>query len=153
MPPNTSSPSASGPAGVYPITPAPKMRAKMYVGSISYPHPGANALALFAVATGNAEDNSFAASTPCAKLDITIENPALVGTFKCGDTFYLDFTPVIPAPAPGGEQSPAEAAANPVPEPALENVAVEVAKVVAVKEADKIIENFAAKADGSTFSN
>jgi hypothetical protein len=39
------------------------------------------------------EDNSFSRWTPCANLDITIQNPALFGKFTQGDKFYLDFTP------------------------------------------------------------
>ena len=125
----------------------------MYVGNITQPYAGADALTLYAFTTGSPEDNSYAAATPCATLNITIENPALVGKFKPGDTFYVDFTPVIPAAVPTGEQSPAEAAANPVPEPALEQAAVEVAEAVAVKEAGEVIKDFAEKVDGSTFTN
>lgn len=43
---------------------------------------------------GSDEDNTFARFTPSADLKISIQNPALVGKFKEGDTFYLDFTPV-----------------------------------------------------------
>lgn len=39
------------------------------------------------------EDNTFSRWTPCANLDITIQNPALFGQFKVGDKFYVDFTP------------------------------------------------------------
>ncbi|MFM0306261.1 hypothetical protein P0D71_00505 [Paraburkholderia sp. RL17-383-BIF-A] len=39
------------------------------------------------------EDNTFSRWTPCASLDITIQNPALFGRFKYGDKFYVDFTP------------------------------------------------------------
>ena len=43
------------------------------------------------------EDNTFAKYTPSADLRMTINNPALVGQYEEGDTFYLDFTPVRPA--------------------------------------------------------
>ncbi|MFT0167504.1 hypothetical protein ACLKMY_00550 [Paraburkholderia mimosarum] len=44
------------------------------------------------------EDNTFSRWTPCANLDITIQNPALFGQFKYGDKFYVDFTPAdVPA--------------------------------------------------------
>lgn len=39
------------------------------------------------------EDNTFSRWTPCASLDMTIQNPALFGQFKPGDKFYVDFTP------------------------------------------------------------
>lgn len=40
---------------------------------------------------GSDEDNSFARFTPSAGMSMTIANPALIGKFKIGDTFYLDF--------------------------------------------------------------
>lgn len=40
------------------------------------------------------EDNTFSRYTPCANLDITIQNPELFGKFKYGDKFYVDFTAV-----------------------------------------------------------
>ena len=45
-------------------------------------------------ADGADEDNSFAKFTPSASLDIQIANPALIGKFEVGQTFYVDFTPV-----------------------------------------------------------
>lgn len=38
------------------------------------------------------EDNTFSRWTPCADLNITIQNPELFGKFKAGDKFYVDFT-------------------------------------------------------------
>jgi hypothetical protein len=46
-------------------------------------------------ADGLDENNSFAKWSPSATLSICITNPALVGKLKQGDTFYLDFTPVM----------------------------------------------------------
>lgn len=43
---------------------------------------------------GSDENNTFAKFTPSAHLEIIIMNPALLGKFKPGDTFYVDFTPV-----------------------------------------------------------
>ncbi|WP_204367562.1 hypothetical protein [Janthinobacterium sp. HH01] len=42
---------------------------------------------------GSDEDNSFARWTPSAELTMTINNPDLLGKFKVGDKFYVDFTP------------------------------------------------------------
>lgn len=42
---------------------------------------------------GSDEDNSFARWTPSAELTMTINNADLLGKFKVGDKFYLDFTP------------------------------------------------------------
>jgi len=39
------------------------------------------------------EDNSYSRWTPCATIDITVQNPELFGKFAAGDTFYIDFTP------------------------------------------------------------
>lgn len=44
-------------------------------------------------ADGTDENNSFARWTPHADLAMTIQNPDLIGKFKVGDVFYLDFTP------------------------------------------------------------
>jgi len=38
------------------------------------------------------EDNSFAQATPSGNMSITVSNPAVLGFFKPGDKFYLDFT-------------------------------------------------------------
>lgn len=43
---------------------------------------------------GSDEDNSFARFTPSASFDMLIANPALVGSFEVGATFYADFIPV-----------------------------------------------------------
>lgn len=43
---------------------------------------------------GSDEDNTYAKFTPGADLSMNIANPALFGSFKVGDTFYVDFTPV-----------------------------------------------------------
>lgn len=57
------------------------------VGASQYPEDGLD------------ENNTFAKYTPQASLSMTINNPALVGKFKLGDTFYVDFTPVDAQPA------------------------------------------------------
>lgn len=41
---------------------------------------------------GTDEDNSFARWSPTAELSITIANPALLGKFRPGQKFYVDFT-------------------------------------------------------------
>lgn len=43
---------------------------------------------------GSDEDNTFAKFSPSGVLDMQIANPDLLGKFKVGDTFYVDFTPV-----------------------------------------------------------
>ncbi|HBG07683.1 MAG TPA: hypothetical protein DDY22_19545 [Geobacter sp.] len=43
-------------------------------------------------ADGSDENNSFAMWTPSATLKMSITNPALVGEFIAGQTFYVDFT-------------------------------------------------------------
>ena len=82
-----------------------KMRAKMKVGAVLSWPPAADGsvqqerLQLHGVAAGkypddgSDENNTFAKFSPAVSLDITIANPALIGSFKAGDTFYVDFTP------------------------------------------------------------
>lgn len=41
------------------------------------------------------ENNTFAKFSPAVLVDMYVNNPALIGAFESGDTFYLDF---IPAP-------------------------------------------------------
>ncbi|TGP65436.1 hypothetical protein EN868_03020 [Mesorhizobium sp. M2D.F.Ca.ET.225.01.1.1] len=43
---------------------------------------------------GSDEDQQFARFSPMGALSLTIANPALLGKFKVGDTFYLDFTKI-----------------------------------------------------------
>lgn len=45
-------------------------------------------------ADGSDEDNTFAKFSPQAELIIAIANPALIGKFAVGETYYVDFTPV-----------------------------------------------------------
>lgn len=45
-------------------------------------------------ATGLDEDNTFAKYSPSGSLELMVMNPALLGTFNPGDTYYLDFTKV-----------------------------------------------------------
>ena len=40
--------------------------------------------------SGSAEDVSFSSATPQGTLEITITNPAIVGTFRPGSHYYLD---------------------------------------------------------------
>lgn len=42
-------------------------------------------------ADGSDEDQQFAKFSPSGALSLTIANPALLGKFAVGDTFYLDF--------------------------------------------------------------
>ena len=41
---------------------------------------------------GSDEDNTFAKFSPSGTLELTIANPALIGKFNPGDTYYLDLT-------------------------------------------------------------
>jgi len=43
-------------------------------------------------ADGTDEDNTFARFTPSATFRMTITNPDLIGKFKPGQKFYVDFT-------------------------------------------------------------
>lgn len=83
------------------------MRAKLRIGSVIKHSEHSETVHFFGVpksggypADGSDEDNTFAKFSPSAQLAITIANPALLGKFANGDTFYVDFTPVPPADAP-----------------------------------------------------
>jgi hypothetical protein len=76
-----------------------KMRAKMKVSKV-VTGEGSERLTFNAVfkdgpypADGLDEDNSFSKFTPQAELTMTIANPALLGGFAEGDTFYVAFIP------------------------------------------------------------
>lgn len=43
---------------------------------------------------GSDEDNTYAKFSPSGMLSLTVANPALIGMFAEGETYYLDFTPV-----------------------------------------------------------
>lgn len=45
-------------------------------------------------ADGSDEDNTYAKFSPMASCEIMIANPQLIGVFKPGDKFYVDFTEV-----------------------------------------------------------
>lgn len=75
------------------------MRAKMVISSVAA-GTTSESLGFRAVcksdgypADGKDENNSFATWTPMANLNMTVTNPDLLGKFKVGDTFYVDFTP------------------------------------------------------------
>lgn len=44
-------------------------------------------------ADGTDENNTFAKWSPSVHFDMQVTNPALIGKFAPGDTFYVDFTP------------------------------------------------------------
>lgn len=73
------------------------MRAKFQISSIQqFEH--SEKLNFYAVASkgypadGSDEDNTYAKFSPQADCSITIANPAMIGTFKVGQKFYVDFT-------------------------------------------------------------
>jgi hypothetical protein len=83
--------------------PMSTMRAKLQVSSVTPSEHNAEqeTLRFHGVARseaypedGSDENNTFAKFSPSVDLEIVIANPALVGKFKPGDTFYVDFTPV-----------------------------------------------------------
>lgn len=74
------------------------MRAKMTINNV-VENGGTEALTFVAVGPNAAypddgadENNTYAKFSPAGKLELTVANPALIGQFKVGDTFYLDFT-------------------------------------------------------------
>ena len=74
------------------------MRAKVKLTSITSLEYG-DELEFDAVYTNNKEDNSYSSATPLAQFKMQVNNPDLVGTFKAGASYYVDFTKIDPSPA------------------------------------------------------
>lgn len=81
------------------VLPRVVMRAKMRVAEVGV-FSNSEQLRFSAVSKsdgypsdGSDEDNTFARWTPFGELSLGITNPDLLGKFKVGDTFYLDFMP------------------------------------------------------------
>lgn len=79
-------------------TPAPTMRAKLKLTSVTLSEHS-DQLKFSAVCKAGSypedgldEDNTFAKFTPTAELTMTVNNPALLGKFRPGQKFYVDFT-------------------------------------------------------------
>lgn len=78
----------------------PKMRAKLKLHHIQK-HEGSpnETLHFHAVAAGSYpadgsdENNTFARFSPSAMLQLQVANPALIGAFETGQSYYVDFTP------------------------------------------------------------
>ena len=77
------------------------MRAKVEIGSILQ-MVGAEQVKFAAVGKsspydkgGVDENNTYACYTPMANFDIMITNPALLGKFKPGQKYYVDFTETV----------------------------------------------------------
>ena len=73
------------------------MRAKVTVTEVTQPWSGADKVVMHPVCgqtgpNGESEDNTFARYTPAGKIELTINNPDLVGKIKPGQTYYVDFT-------------------------------------------------------------
>lgn len=80
------------------------MRAKMRLGSVMPLPDGQGGLAqerlsFHGVAAsrypedGSDENNTYAKFSPSATTEIVVANPALIGKFTVGETYYVDFTP------------------------------------------------------------
>lgn len=76
-----------------------RMRAKLKLLTVTR-HEQQEMLKFCAVAAkqypadGSDEDNPYAKFSPSASLEMTVANPALLGKFNPGETYYVDFTPV-----------------------------------------------------------
>lgn len=74
------------------------MRAKMTVSDVTR-RVGSEVLTMRPVCKkdgypedGSDEDNTFAKFSPSGSLELVVANPAIIGQFNPGDTYYLDFT-------------------------------------------------------------
>lgn len=70
-----------------------KTRAKVVVDSVKVTEY-ADIVEFRGVCGDTPEDNSFAAATPQAKFEMTVNNKAVRGQFRPGQKYYVDFTPV-----------------------------------------------------------
>lgn len=74
------------------------MRAKMKIGRIEKHSETHETLHFSAVAAsqypadGSDENNTYAKFSPQGTLSLTVANPALIGKFEEGESYYLDFT-------------------------------------------------------------
>ena len=75
------------------------MRAKVKLNTIQ-PNQGSETLIFNPVAKNGAygehgkdEDNTYAKYSPSGQFVLTVANPALLGQFKVGETYYVDFMP------------------------------------------------------------
>jgi hypothetical protein len=74
-----------------------KMRAKMVLSSVTQ-YQGSEKYEFNCVGSdkygpnGESEDNTFARYSPSGTLSINVTNPDLLGKFKPGQKFYIDFT-------------------------------------------------------------
>jgi hypothetical protein len=74
---------------------APSMRAKFTIESINSTEYGDQVKFVAKYDCKNSpEDNSYSKYTPSADASLSITNPALIGKFKPGQQFYVDFTPI-----------------------------------------------------------
>lgn len=95
----------------------PSMRAKLRISSVAS-RDGYDEITFDAVCpasfdpNGLNEDNSFAKWTPTARLTMSVANPDLIGKYKSGDIFYVDFSPIAQSeqPASSSTGEPAETA-------------------------------------------
>lgn len=83
-----------------PATPTRVMRAKLKITSVILSEQS-DQLKFSAVGSpigyrenGLDEENTYAKFTPSAELTMTVSNPALLGKFRPGQKFYVDFTEV-----------------------------------------------------------
>lgn len=76
------------------------MRAKLRLHHITAAYAGQETLFFHAVSASNYpadgadENNTYAKFSPSAQLSLTIANPDLIGQFKEGEEYYVDFKPV-----------------------------------------------------------
>ena len=75
------------------------MRAKLKLDTVTRTQSGQEILKFIAIpkpggygTDGLDEDNTFSKFSPSASLEITVANPALLGQFNPGESYYLDFT-------------------------------------------------------------
>jgi hypothetical protein len=73
-----------------------KVRGKFKVTSVERNHyqPEAAQIKLEAVYSGSPEDNTYAAATPSASIEMFVSNAAAFESLPLGKSFYVDFTPV-----------------------------------------------------------
>lgn len=70
-----------------------KMRAKLTIEQVTL-NQFSDEVKFRALYSENKEDNSFADATPNAQASMTISNKTLLGQFRPGQQFYVDFTPI-----------------------------------------------------------
>ena len=94
------------------------LRAKMTVTEVKS-NPTQEVVTLGCVYSNTPEDNSFAKSTPCGTMTLTIDNPAAQAVLLPGKSYYVNISPCTDTTSVGSGPAPAAASSEAAAAPQL----------------------------------